>query len=133
MRPLLLLLVPLTLAVGLEDPQARVIEIHKEAQAKEAAYLRDWLSRANLDPLPLPQIDNPKDARPSEAKALADAKRINQTLALARGIRDRKPLYSGNDTVEDSDIWRASTDEFRKAVLAAQAMKAAPAGSADHR
>ena len=86
-RILALLFASVAVLSALEDPRVRLTEMEKEHAAKEEAYLRDWLARANLEPVPVPGLDNPKDARPSEAKAFAKAKKINDALATARRIR----------------------------------------------
>lgn len=85
MRFCILLTILSLAASALEDPQARLDAIQHEMETKVAVYARDWLGRARLTPLALPVV-NLTDCKPSEAKALADARIINDRLTEARRV-----------------------------------------------
>ncbi len=131
MKTLLLLAVFLGGAAGLEDPTAKVAEIRKEAQAKESAYLRDWLSRARLDPIAVPAPENPADPRASEVKAESEAKGINNTLADLKNtlatIPDGVPLAMIGFIPGQPEAGRTIGPQHFAAVLAAQTRNAEPA------
>jgi hypothetical protein len=113
---------------ALEDPAARLAKLDEDAQAAKMAYLRDWLSRANLDPVPVPVLDNPRDARPSEAQAAKLARDTNEALALAKRIRDQKPVPGMSDA-GPTEIWRIDA-RVRMVILNAEKLRGAPTATA---
>jgi hypothetical protein len=121
MRTLLLFASFVLCCAALEDPSARLAAIDKEAATKKEAYLRAWLATANLDPVPVPALANPQDARPSEARANFHAKKINDALKFARQVTGKEqgssPLYDG-----PSAIWHVADEDIRKAIIEAQSM-----------
>jgi hypothetical protein len=120
MRFCILIALTVVALAALEDPSAKLADIQTEAEAKTAALARAWLSKARLTPVALPAV-NPVDARPSEARSLADARAINECLRQAR-----ERLAQGKEC-SDRDMAGALTPGLIRAVIAAQTMPAAKA------
>jgi hypothetical protein len=126
MRPLLLLLTPLALAMGLEDPTVRLKEIDQEAMSQKATYLRTWLGKANLEALPAVQLG--ADPRDSEKRTAEQTKVSNSCL---EGIRQFK---KGPEFRDDMALLGRLHPMAIQAILDAEALrKAGPGLSAARR
>jgi hypothetical protein len=123
MHQILIVLLFVGAGFGLEDPQARLAAITAKAEADTAAYAREWLGRARLDPLEIPKVDL-TDAKPSEAQAVFDIRMTNDRLAEARRILASKP--------SDHDLAAFFTLPTIRAVLAAQDKPAVAKTNKDH-
>jgi hypothetical protein len=122
MRFILLSLVVLGLS-ALEDPEAKIATIQAEAETKTAALARAWLGKARLADVAVPAVDL-NNATPKEAKAVDEARVINDRLKEARRILADK-------TCTDKNLAAFFNPGTIRAVLAAQALPAAKAHPGD--
>ncbi len=96
MRFLLLPLLFLVTAAGLEDPTAKLAEIDRSALAQKAAIIRIWIRGVDLAPQTVPQPENPGDPRASETAAIEAAHRAN------RAREDIQKWLAGPEVEDDS-------------------------------